>query len=122
MRSGIVIATVVSLTAGAAFAQQETQPSEQASPSAQQEAPPSELGAAQHPPIHSETAPVTTERSGASAALSEEQAKAKIESEGYMEVSDLKQDDKGMWTAKAMRDGKAVQISLNAEGRISLIN
>jgi len=55
--------------------------------------------------------------------LTEEQAKAKIEGEGYTEVSGLKKDDdKGMWTATAMKDGKPVQLSLNAEGHIAVVN
>jgi len=124
MRSAIVIAAIVSLTAGAALAQQESQPSEP--------------GAVQHPPIHSEpaappstadaaklpdAAPVINSEEQAGAKIeNEEQAKAKIESEGYTEVSGLKQDDKGMWSAAAMKDGKPVQLSLNAQGQISLIN
>ena len=113
MRSAIVIAAIVSLTAGAALAQQESQPSE--------------LGAIQQPPIHSEPAPPLTTAApalpAASPVLTEEQAKAKIEGEGYTEVSGLKKDDdKGMWTATAMKDGKPVQLSLNAEGHIAVVN
>jgi len=124
MRVAIAIAAMVALTAGTAFAQQAAQPSE--------------LGAAQHPPIHSEpaappstadapklpdAAPVINSEEQAGAKIeSAEQAKAKIESEGYTEVSGLKQDDKGMWTATAMKEGKPVQLSLNTEGQIAVIN
>ena len=113
MRAAIAIAAMVALTAGTAFAQQERAPSE--------------LGA-QHPPIHSEPAapPSTAEApklpNAAPVINSEEQAKAKIESEGYTEVSGLKQDEKGMWTAMAMKEGKAVQLSLNSEGQLSILN
>ena len=112
MRSLIVTAAIFSLAAGVAFAQSDKQPSE--------------LGATQHPPIHSEPAtPPTTaapKLPDAAAVLTEEQAKAKIESEGYTEISGLKKDEKGMWTATAMKEGKPVQLSLNEEGQIAVVN
>jgi hypothetical protein len=122
MRSAIGLAAIVTFAAGTAFAQQDS--------------PPSELGA-QHPPIHVEpAAPPTTddapkpqaapvinsEEQAATKIENEEQAKAKIESEGYTEVSELKQDNRGMWTATAMKDGKPVQLSMNAEGQLSILN
>ena len=123
MRPAIAIAAILTLATGTAFAQQES--------------PPSELGA-QHPPIHEEhatppatadetklpnAAPVINSEEQATTKIeSEEQAKAKIESEGYMDVSDLKQSANGMWTAAAMKDGKPVQLSLNAEGLLSVLN
>jgi len=63
------------------------------------------------PAVHAET-PV----------LTEEQAKAKIEGEGYTEVSGLMKDEGGMWTATAMKDGKPVQLSLNDQGNIAITN
>jgi hypothetical protein len=123
MRSTIAMAVIVTFAAGTALAQQES--------------PPSELGATQQPPIHAEPAPPTTagapklpdaapvinsEEQATAKIESEEQAKAKIESEGYTEVSELKQNDTGMWTATAMKDGKPVQLSLNAEGQLSVLN
>jgi hypothetical protein len=122
MRSAIGLAAIVTFAAGTAFAQQDS--------------PPSELGA-QHPPIHvepaappttadapkPEAAPVISSEEQAKAKIeNEEQAKAKIESEGFTEVSELKQDNKGMWTATAMKDGKPVQLSMNAEGQLSILN
>jgi hypothetical protein len=114
------MAAIVTLAAGTAFAQQDSPP---------------ELGAAQHPPIHVQpstppstadapkAAPVINSEEQAAVKIeSQEQAKAKIESEGYTEVSELKQDNKGMWTATAMKDGKPVQLSLNAEGQLSILN
>ena len=121
MRSAIAIAAIVTLATGTAFAQQELRPSE--------------LGA-QNPPIEHATPPATadetklpnagpvinSEEQAVTKIESEEQAKAKIESEGYMDVSDLKQSANGMWTAAAMKDGKPVQLSLNAEGLLSVLN
>lgn len=123
MRSAIAMAAIVTFAAGTALAQQES--------------PPSELGATQHPPIHIQPAPPTTadeaklpdaapvinsEEQAKEKIESGEQAKAKIEREGYTEVSELKQNDKGLWTATAMKDGKSVQLSLNAEGQLSILN
>jgi len=123
MRSALAMAAIVTFAAGTAFAQPQS--------------PPSELGATQHPPIHSEPAPPTTadapklrdaapvinsEEQAKAKIASEAQAKAKIESEGYTDVSALKQNDKGMWTATAMKDGKPVQLSLNTEGQLSVLN
>jgi len=111
MRTAIALAAIVTF-AGTAFAQEGVQPS----------AP----GAIQHPPIHSEpaTPPMTAapKLPDAASVISQEQAKAKIEGEGYTEVSGLKQDDKGMWTATAMKDGKPVQLSLNTEGQVTVRN
>ena len=54
--------------------------------------------------------------------LTEEQAKAKLESEGFMDVAGLKKDEMGLWTASAMKEGKPVQLSLDDQGRITIIN
>jgi len=97
MRSVILIAAIASLTAGAAFAQ----------PDAKQPASPP---AAQTQPA----APAAT------AALTEPQAKARIEAQGFTNVSELKKDAQGQWSAKAMKDGKAVQISLDARGQVAV--
>ena len=123
MRSAIAIAAIVTFAAGTAFAQQD--------------APPSELGHAQHPPIQIQEAPpvspdeanapqaapvINSEEQASAKIESDDQAKAKIESEGFTEVSELKQDTMGMWTASAMKDGKPVQLSLNSEGQLSILN
>jgi len=113
MRSALVIAAIVGLSAGTVHAQQQIQPTQ-----------PEPSKAA--PVQNSESTPTTTTAApklpDAGAAMSEQQAKAKIEGEGYTQVSGLKKDDKGMWTATAMKDGRAVQLSLNAQGQISVLN
>jgi len=112
MRLAIVTAAIFCLAAGTSFAQNQPQPSE--------------LGAAPPPPVASEpaAAPRTAapQLPDASKVLTEQQAKAKIESEGYTEVSGLKKDAKGMWTATAMKEGKPFQISLDTEGHIAVLN
>jgi len=50
--------------------------------------------------------------------FTEGQAKSRIESKGYTNVSGLKKDDKGVWRGTAMRDGKSVDLSLDFEGNV----
>jgi hypothetical protein len=107
MRSVILIAAIASLTAGAAFAQYDEK-QRAITPAAQTEP--------ATPPAGAPTTP------NAGAALTETQAKARIEAQGYTDVSELKKDAQGMWNAKAMKDGKSVQISLDTRGQIALLN
>jgi negative regulator of sigma E activity len=50
--------------------------------------------------------------------FTEGQAKSRIESNGYNSVSSLKKDDNGVWRGKAMKDGKAVDVSLDFQGNV----
>jgi len=50
--------------------------------------------------------------------FTEGQAKSRIESKGFSNVSGLKKDDKGVWRGSAMRDGKSVDVSLDFEGNV----
>ncbi|MBB2671419.1 UNVERIFIED_ORG: hypothetical protein GGE44_000970 [Rhizobium esperanzae] len=50
--------------------------------------------------------------------FTEGQAKDRIEKGGYTDVKDLKKDDKGIWMASGMKDGKAVMIALDYQGNI----
>ena len=50
--------------------------------------------------------------------FTEGQAKSRIESKGYTNISGLKKDDKGVWRGTAMRDGKSVDVSLDFEGNV----
>jgi hypothetical protein len=101
MRSLIVVAAIASLTAGAAFAQYDAKQ-------------PTNPPAAQTKPAM----PTTP----SSAALTETQAKARIEAQGFSNVSELKKDSQGMWNATAMKDGKAVHLSLDARGQVNQHN
>ena len=112
MRSAIVIAATISLAAGASFAQYAN--------------PPGTPGTATLPQTQSEpAAPSNAARSAipdAGPALTETQAKSRIEAQGYSRVSELKKDAKGEWNAKAMKDGKPVQLSLDTQGHIAVLN
>ena len=97
MRSTIMAAAVVGLVFGSsAFAQN---------------AP----GAAP-PPASVQTSPASP-AAGANS-FTEAQAKSRIEAGGYSNVSALKKDEKGMWHATAMKNGKSTQVSLDTQGKI----
>jgi hypothetical protein len=65
------------------------------------------------PETNNATAPVEGANS-----FTEAQAKERIEAAGYTEVKDLKQDDKGVWMAAGMKDGKPVMIGLDYQGNV----
>jgi hypothetical protein len=50
--------------------------------------------------------------------FTERQAKSRIESKGYTNLSGLKKDDKGVWRGTAMSGGKSVNVSLDFEGNV----
>lgn len=50
--------------------------------------------------------------------FTEGQARSRMETGGYGNVSELKKDDQGVWRAKAMKDGKSVNISLDFQGNV----
>ena len=54
-----------------------------------------------------------------SASLDEDQARLRIEAKGYLDVSDLEQDNRGIWRGYAtMKDGRPVEVTLDLEGNI----
>ena len=64
---------------------------------------------------------LTPRRAGfpGAASLSEEEAKSRIESKGYLEISRLEKDKRGIWRGKAnLRDGRSVDVILDLEGNI----
>jgi hypothetical protein len=50
--------------------------------------------------------------------FTEGQAKSRIESNGFANVSGLKKDDSGIWRGKAMKDGKSIDVSLDFQGNV----
>jgi hypothetical protein len=52
--------------------------------------------------------------------FTEGQAKARIESRGYANVSGLAKDTNGFWRGKAMKDGKAVNVTLDYQGNVTV--
>ena len=61
-----------------------------------------------------------TSTSGAEGhAFTVDQAKSRIEAEGYSGVTQLKKDSQGNWHGNAVKDGNAVQVNLDFNGNIS---
>jgi hypothetical protein len=50
--------------------------------------------------------------------FTEGQAKSRIESQGFSNVSSLKKDDSGVWRGQANKDGKPVEVSLDFQGNV----
>jgi len=50
--------------------------------------------------------------------FTEGQAKSRIESSGFSNVSALRKDDQGVWRGKAQKDGKSVDVSLEFQGNV----
>ena len=50
--------------------------------------------------------------------FTEGQAKSRIESTGYTNVSGLRKDDQGVWRGMAMKDGRSVNVSLDFQGNV----
>ena len=86
----------------------------------------SALAQAQNPPAKSEPGNSAinsrgTDKGGPVAgrnSFTEGQAKSRIESSGYANVSALKKDDNGIWRGKAVKDGKSTNVSLDFEGNV----
>jgi periplasmic protein CpxP/Spy len=54
----------------------------------------------------------------AGAAVTENDAKQRLEAQGYTAIRDLKQDNRKNWHAKAQKDGKSMDVSLDTSGTI----
>src|SRR6185295_7560873 len=60
---------------------------------------------------------VTAPVAGANS-VTEGEAKTRLESQGFTNVSGLKKDDQGIWRGKAQRDGKPVDVALDFQGNV----
>ncbi|MEB3047495.1 hypothetical protein CO652_13470 [Rhizobium sp. H4] len=102
MKKFIFAAAILGASAVAAFAQTKPAPS-----------PDGNTPAVATPDTKNPTAPVEGANS-----FTEAQAKDRIADAGYTDVKGLKLDDKGIWMATGMKDGKAVAIALDYQGNI----
>jgi hypothetical protein len=132
MRTSFAIAMAASLLAGPAFAQSPS------SPPADTQAP-----KADNAPAAPSTAPHTDAHQGPAAAegpsnpairteegnnasrpvagansFTEGEAKSRIESRGFTNVSELKKDDNGIWRGKAQQNGRNVNVALDFQGNV----
>jgi hypothetical protein len=54
-----------------------------------------------------------------SESLNADEAKSRIEAKGYLEISGLEKDSRGIWRGKGtMKDGRPVDVTLDLEGNI----
>jgi opacity protein-like surface antigen len=105
MRNLLVTAAALAFVASAAMAQTQN--------------PPAKDGP-QNSAINTESSSnrqVTAPVAGANS-FTEGEAKSRIEKMGFANVSDLKKDDNGVWRGKAMKDGRAVAVSLDYQGNV----
>jgi len=61
--------------------------------------------------------PASGPASGANS-FTEGQAKTRIESQGFTNVSGLTKEDQGVWRGKAMKDGKSLSVALDFHGDV----
>jgi hypothetical protein len=101
MRKRMIIVAALALSAGAAFAQN----------------PPAQPGP-NNPAVNTSRTNNANQPVAGANSFTEGQAKSRMESSGYSNVSDLKKDDKGVWRGKAMKDGKSTEISLDFQGNV----
>jgi len=101
MKNITIAAALMSAVATASFAQ--------TTPSSEGNTP-----AVATPDSQNPTAPVAGANS-----FTEAQAKERIEQAGYTDVNGLKLDDKGVWQATAMKDGKSVSVALDYQGNVT---
>lgn len=102
MRKYLLAAALLSVSAIASHAQTTTPPATDG-----------DTPAVATPDTSNATAPVEGANS-----FTENQAKDRIAEAGYAGVSELMLDDKGVWQAKATKDGKPVAVSLDYQGNI----
>jgi hypothetical protein len=103
MRNSLVVGAIIALVASGAVAQTQTPPA---------------ASGPQNPAISGSTskqveAPVKGRNS-----FTEGEAKSRIESNGFSNVSALAKDDDGVWRGKAMKNGKEVEVSLDYQGNV----
>jgi hypothetical protein len=102
MKKILLAAAFVGASALGAFAQTTTAPTTDG-----------DTPAVATPDTKNATAPVEGANS-----FTEEQAKERLSEAGYADITGLMLDDKGVWQAKAMKDGKAVGVALDYQGNI----
>ena len=63
--------------------------------------------------------PTNRTTSPGSESLNEDQAKLEIEAKGYLDITRLEKDKRGIWRGEATtKDGRAVDVTLDLEGNI----
>jgi periplasmic protein CpxP/Spy len=79
---------------------------------------PSSPSATTPPSPGSTTMPGSGSASGSAGAMTQAAVKSKIEASGYSNVTNLRQDLAGNWTAKATKGGQQVAVSIDSKGMV----
>ena len=85
---------------------------------------PTEPGGAVSPPaangaVNTDANVTATDTAAASNSFTEGQAKGHIENAGYSNVTGLTKTPDGMWTAKASKDGKTMDVAVDFKGAVT---
>ena len=73
----------------------------------------------QNDAVNTDANTTETAQTPGSNSFTEGQAKGHIENAGYTDVTGLTKTPEGLWTAKAMKAGKAVDVSLDFKGAVT---
>ena len=110
MRTFFVAAAAVGVVVANAFAQAPQAPaSKQVPPAASEPSNPPVKGTDRN----TATAPVAGANS-----FTEGEAKSRIESRGFANVTQLRKDEQGIWRGKAQRNGAMVDVALDFQGNV----
>jgi hypothetical protein len=85
---------------------------------------PTDPGGAVSPPqangaVNTDANTTATDVAPASNSFTEGQAKGHIENAGYSDVTGLTKTPDGMWTAKAKKDGKTLDVAVDFKGAVT---
>jgi hypothetical protein len=69
--------------------------------------------------VNTDTNKSDTSQSAASTSFTEDQARGHIKNAGYTDVTGLTKTPEGLWTGKAKKDGKTVDVSVDFKGAVS---
>src|SRR5215208_7461643 len=104
-RNSLAVAAVLAVLASGAMAQTQNPPA--------QDSPQNSAINTQDSSNRQVNAPVAGANS-----FTQGEAESRIEKMGFANVSDLQQDDDGVWRGRAMKDGKTVEVSLDYQGNV----
>ena len=105
MRNPLAVATILAVLASSVMAQTQNPPA--------QDSPQNSAINTQDSSNRQVNAPVAGANS-----FTEGQAKSRIENMGFANVTDLKQDDNGVWRGRAMKSGQTVDVSVDYQGNV----
>ena len=102
MKALLIAATISAMVAGSAYAQTQTPQTS--------------------PPPTAPSAPRVAPDAGAplpgANSFTESQAKARIEQQGYVNVTGLAKDSEGVWRGTATKDGRSHNVAIDFRGNI----